>query len=1641
MFYMGKNKRQFLIQTCFLNPIPSLLYLSPTEEKKVNVDLLEKLLKTKPPFFSPSNPKYLSYSNYYWFLYCLMGQINHQVDEKDRKRIENMICWKEFNTLKNNFKNWIRFENNVSTVNGALKECEALLEFQKENRELFISIYDDFRNLFNLAGEERIFNKFGIDALPILSPEFIRKIDPSKLMGINPRNFFETHYAYEYLELSSNYQNSLMISNLFLDNANKDYLSSLANGTCILKKHFTDVIFKSLFSLFMNNNLKKAFYIYENIPEFYSWAIIGIFSKRMSDKIFISKIILEIVKFLRNDSICSDLIFRFYNDFEFFRKLSEMTGRVIEQSDFLKPSIPFYFLSTNILFAFDKAFLNELTDLKLFSISDNDRLIDCNFMNSYFAFTTLLEIVNTNDIDKLDILYNKIETNLVYVKNQQKRNKLIEDLFSMLFIKDSTNSYVLTNTKSQRLISIFILYANEPILVKYIRESLKKVQMLRCIIDSESLESSLMPTSSLLCKALLRGDSLIAKSIAFLNPDLKSILNLFQIVHDYYLSDLQTFTPNKNDSLCLDACNEISLSFRNEIEAFKYSIENNPNNEVKKVIKKRYDNRNEDIMSPFKKPLKIDCIKQIHFASAEWKQIQYQDNDTPFLSSFIDYLNKLMPILFKANISETIFEALSIPLQEIISKLLINNNIDDAIAVANSFKTDIVEYALKTRLIDKNMIKKLLESYPIVDIAYSLFQEGNTIDLSKRNNISKVLKNYIKKEQNDDNKKDSLLRENYDSLKLLSYIEDLLNSNKIDYPTLIDLSYRVSPNKFEEIVTKHLPSLDLRELSFNLNLSGCDFEFIDKISILAEIQKLGISPFPLNNSFSYIVANHQFKLAKRVLEYYLFDINVVSILRKEVLVVMKQNQVPNEILNICPSKRKEIIDSLPLRFITIFEQEDSNNSNIIPKEWKPSLDPITLLKKNMNDVPNVVKYLSTQISIDFDIEFISIMKTAALNKDCPTSETIIAIHNVLHDFNSVFRNHEKVFQSFCKIMVSFVDRMNIIDGSSELNAYRHLILIRNALTECKSLIQFYHLPSGYFSSFNETYKTILCITDFVRHSLNSRYNIQYSFSNFHFKTFAEKINAFCYDYDLPELASKIAAAWHIKDNKQREKYSIKCFSLGKFETGLYYAPNRRRTTSITSAQQSEEFSSKMISIFSRVFFYEPEMIMNLETTLQIRPFLREFTNTLNFGNPNINKVNKSQQKKKTIKMYKSNTLNMISLDSKPRVHFDNLNYKPKFVPSALKECDLNSPHFYSRIVTISQGRITSCPEPIHSKMLRHFLRTNSKIGDQVKYFVSCGNFKKAFKYMMMQTTAQAKWNIFFDYIIIPAYSYNYTSRMKYRIKTDDPELKQFGSYFEKLLQFALKYKMPHLQLDIELILERTETAAKTAYKLALSSSTLKESLTFLECSKKALDLELSGKHTIKKPPNEFNPDELKVLKVRVCLLLQFCQYCVQNNFNELSITLFHSKESIETTVVFLLKQHQFNMAYDIYTNYNLSIHPIANKLTDLLFNEDDQTIISFIEKIMEFSNLKFSESLISLILMRLFYVHQNQDFANYIISHAIKDPDFKCRLLVQFMNIEDAFQIAKTQHITHLLPLIGNIAQSKNLAVIVNDVTRILSKQ
>ena len=163
---------------------------------------------------------------------------------------------------------------------------------------------------------------------------------------------------------------------------------------------------------------------------------------------------------------------------------------------------------------------------------------------------------------------------------------------------------------------------------------------------------------------------------------------------------MQTFTPNKNDSLCLDACNEISLSFRNEIEAFKYSIENNPNNEVKKVIKKRYDNRNEDIMSPFKKPLKIDCIKQIHFASAEWKQIQYQDNDTPFLSSFIDYLNKLMPILFKANISETIFEALSIPLQEIISKLLINNNIDDAIAVANSFKTDIVEYALKTRLID-----------------------------------------------------------------------------------------------------------------------------------------------------------------------------------------------------------------------------------------------------------------------------------------------------------------------------------------------------------------------------------------------------------------------------------------------------------------------------------------------------------------------------------------------------------------------------------------------------------------------------------------------------------------------------------------------------------------------------------------------------------------------------------------------------------------------------------------------------------------------------------------------------------------------------------------------------------------------------
>ncbi|OHT16123.1 hypothetical protein TRFO_13449 [Tritrichomonas foetus] len=450
--------------------------------------------------------------------------------------------------------------------------------------------------------------------------------------------------------------------------------------------------------------------------------------------------------------------------------------------------------------------------------------------------------------------------------------------------------------------------------------------------------------------------------------------------------------------------------------------------------------------------------------------------------------------------------------------------------------------------------------------------------------------------------------------------------------------------------------------------------------------------------------------------------------------------------------------------------------------------------------------------------------------------------------------------------------MKVHDIDSEMSCVKNLILIKDTLSECTKVLHKNSTQkesgspnSHFFLTFNELYQNIICLCDFASIYPFSRYGIEYSFQNFSSKHIGEKLNIICFKLDMPDLANRISLGWHIKDTDHREKYALTCFSLGKYDTGLVYSPNRRRSTSETSAKQSEAFSMKLIDMFSRSFIYEIEMIAYLSQTFNILPFLWEFSENGVPGTiPNqaiTNDLLPSTQHHYFSPQHKAGTRRVSRSGSK--VSFSLLPElaqvkakKSYIAPDIGSKCDFTSPHFYKRLLAISNTEMTFYPSVESNKMLRHFLKNYSKIGDQVNYFVSCGNFEKAFKYMSEMTTPQAKWTLFFDNIIFSAYSFNYESRMKYRIIESDPTMKEYGSYLEKLLSFSLKNKMPHLQLDLEMLLERSETAAITAIELSKKSSNLKESLSFLEIASNALNLELSGKKKKSKIPNKISIENL-----------------------------------------------------------------------------------------------------------------------------------------------------------------------------------------
>jgi hypothetical protein len=314
--------------------------------------------------------------------------------------------------------------------------------------------------------------------------------------------------------------------------------------------------------------------------------------------------------------------------------------------------------------------------------------------------------------------------------------------------------------------------------------------------------------------------------------------------------------------------------------------------------------------------------------------------------------------------------------------------------------------------------------------------------------------------------------------------------------------------------------------------------------------------------------------------------------------------------------------------------------------------------------------------------------------------------------------------------------------------------------------------------------------------------------------------------------------------------------------------------------------------------------------------------------------------------------------------------------------------------------------------------------------------------MKKAPSVQQKWSIFIGAIFPSAVSYSLLPRMKQFVLDDDNEMKFYGSYLEKLLQVAIKNEMNNLRFEMQTFLHRNDEAAVTAIQLFLDSPTPYGGLRHLTVAQQALQTEIQHRTMhVKKTPEFLTIQQINKMSRDIVLQQLFIRFCIDEKVSiGLEYNLFTSKRHAILMIVLLFRCYQYTFGIELMNHSRVAPQEVAARIIDILVNEDEEKIIDFINGLSQYVDQKIFETMVTSMLMRLSFVLYNPELVNSITVKCVKTPDYKCRLFIQFNQLEEAFSVAKSSGLTHMLPLIGNLAQKANNSLIANEATKLLQK-
>ena len=1145
---------------------------------------------------------------------------------------------------------------------------------------------------------------------------------------------------------------------------------SLIETTIVKSRHFVDIVVDFVRDIYYNDGKAHAYSYSKVLSKIAPWIFLSLIQDVEGTLADVNE---EVPEFLsESPPLIRNVLERFLNDIAFFADIRRYTGQILSTRDFASKSYPTImstFLTRN------PAPFQEFPEKPLMCISDEDRVIDSDFIWAAMAISSLIRVMEGED--DTEKLLQEMTWFLDQMSDHDVREFVLIDLFSIMFLKKGDH-FVCDKQIAESLLTTILGLAETPILTKYAGYGHRHIQITRPLSTTESIDDVLIPKRQLLFEALEKHDWQIADLIASLRKSFRKLVTIYRAVAEY--------KDGSNESVPGEAAAEIVLAreSRNDLIAIAQQCQK-PESEVQQLLSRRSRaNNNMKVVKTLKSQYMNDIHNRFTRLSATTWPVPSLNTPNPKLQQlvgFMKYLDVLVGSLVNSKVVDTVCDALAMQPKEALDAILHAGKVEEAKYLAELLKVDMLDMILRGGSYPENVISAFTQQLPAVGLA-SLFS-GTVNDGGNCETSSKVCSRLMNLKVKTSDQDMNLRREAGESIVLhkpLEYLhgvsiaaayfvnQDFLNEtdaweqirsafNCRDAEKVGDLSFLVNPAEFSSFLARQLDDPSLEFIARICDQSSVTSEFSDEIDILLSIRGEVAQLFPLSDAFKSLVLQRKYLKASELIQTLPNGAPYFELLRECLMTADEKEQI----VNICPEWKSKLLHELGLSEIV----SDAFTS-YIPPEWRDSGSPGQILSKHMDtELEQVIPILRRFPEINCDMSFVgSVVRVKCLED----------VTNRAHLYFDVCRDLEYVRQNLRSIFVRMIGQRSVADPDSETKALQELKHVHALMKRYGDTL------------FTDQLCTLMSV---IQKEPMTKYRKSYTLSDL-----GSSLLPLTIELDMIDEFKRMSQLWdrrRLEIDAILEQYHRCCYEMSCFDVPLE-TPN------------SSSLFRAIMNMFTHTHFYDPRMIS-------------EYTDTFPPSDDML-----SLDTEATGPVHKVRSLTVISTYVEDVPLSANRRLTSEFLPPT---CEIDTDNtFYQRLQDLASRPTQPLPSRSQMEPLYRIFFEKAPTDAIARYYSLHGIYQKALEQVDTITDQEKRLRVFRDDVMEVAISQDTFADLKVNMKSH-----------QELFSSILPIAGPTLGYEMEMEFGMYREAGHAALELYKNSRNSASTIYYLEMAQRAME--------------------------------------------------------------------------------------------------------------------------------------------------------------------------------------------------------------